>query len=172
MFSISAIPGRATCVKQVLCWMTSVHCTYSLKGISEPDALFGCVNADACVPQPKRAWVGRSSRNSSTSFHHQFMLGFQFLGPMCWRVKQQPGKQLYSSWQANVAIQRWLRLQSLWMPQSLSDLHSKGFAGYFFHRNKIIHIEVGFDCWRRAYCARNEYEFPGSGVHIIVGRKL
>lgn len=36
--------------EQVLCWMTSVACIGSLKGISEPDALLCCVNVDADVP--------------------------------------------------------------------------------------------------------------------------
>lgn len=40
---------------------SGMYCTGSLKGISEPDALLCCVNADASVPQHKSAGVGGGS---------------------------------------------------------------------------------------------------------------
>lgn len=58
--------GQSYMWKQALCWMTSVACTSSLAGISDPDALLCCVNADASVAQHKSAGAGGSSWNSCT----------------------------------------------------------------------------------------------------------
>lgn len=139
--------------------------TSSLTGISDPDALLRCVNADASVPQHKSARAGGSSWNSCSlgnyCFHNEFWVVFRFFLQLCWHVKQPPDKQPYSPWQANVAIQRWLSLQPLWKPLILwFPLCSIGWVVLSWEQNDSPwgSSSVWFEC--KGCRKRASYVFP------------